>query len=177
MFVMIFLYYFCVDILLIFFQECYIFIWEMVYNVYCKLLYVFVNVLIYILFLGLLFFVFVVMIFWVVGLVGGFGGFCFFFFIIWVLFWVGNFFVIFLLVIILNVILGYIIVVVVFVYFFLLSGFFRIRDRIFNYWIWFYYILLIKYLYEVVVCNEFMRLSVFFCYEIVGNIFFQKLIV
>jgi ABC-type multidrug transport system permease subunit len=67
------------------------------------------------------------------------------------------------------VILGYTIVVAVLAYFLLLSGFFRTRDRVPNYWIWFHYISLIKYPYEAVVRNELMRSSASSCFETAGN--------
>lgn len=168
-FAMTFSYYSCVDTLPIFLQERYIFIRETAHNAYRKSSYVLANSLIYIPFLGLLSFAFAVTTFWAVGLAGGFSGFCFFFLIIWASFWAGNSFATFLSAIIPNVILGYTIVVAVLAYFLLLSGFFRTRDRIPNYWIWFHYISLIKYPYEAVVRNELMRSSAITCYETAGN--------
>lgn len=168
-FAMTFSYYSCVDTLPIFLQERYIFIRETAHNAYRKSSYVLANSLIYIPFLGLLSFAFAVTTFWTVGLAGGFSGFCFFFLIIWASFWAGNSFATFLSAIIPNVILGYTIVVAVLAYFLLLSGFFRTRDRIPNYWIWFHYISLIKYPYEAVVRNELMRSSTSACFETAGN--------
>ncbi|KAG0611831.1 hypothetical protein M758_7G168200 [Ceratodon purpureus] len=170
-FAMTFSYYSCVDTLPIFLQERYIFIRETAHNAYRKSSYVLANAIIYIPFLGLLSFAFAVTTFWAVGLAGGFSGFCFFFLILWASFWAGNSFATFLSAIIPNVILGYTIVVAVLAYFLLLSGFFRTRDRIPNYWIWFHYISLIKYPYEAVVRNELMRSSVHACYETAGQIF------
>lgn len=168
-FAMTFSYYSCVDTLPIFLQERYIFIRETAHNAYRKSSYVLANAIIYIPFLGLLSFAFAVTTFWAVGLAGGFGGFCFFFLIIWASFWAGNSFATFLSAIIPNVILGYTIVVAVLAYFLLLSGFFRTRDRIPDYWIWFHYVSLIKYPYEAVVRNELMRSSAHACYENAGN--------
>ena len=168
-FAMTFSYYSCVDTLPIFLQERYIFIRETAHNAYRKSSYVLANAIIYIPFMGLLSFAFAVTTFWAVGLAGGFSGFCFFFLIMWASFWAGNSFATFLSAIIPNVILGYTIVVAVLAYFLLLSGFFRTRDRIPNYWIWFHYISLIKYPYEAVVRNELMRPSAYACYETAGN--------
>lgn len=168
-FAMSFTYYSCVDTLPIFLQERYIFIRETAHNAYRKSSYVLANALIYIPFLGILSLAFAVTTFWAVGLAGGISGFCFFFLVIWASFWAGNSFATFLSAIIPNVILGYTIVVAVLAYFLLLSGFFRTRDRVPNYWIWFHYISLIKYPYEAVVRNELMRSSASSCFETAGK--------
>lgn len=168
-FAMSFTYYSCVDTLPIFLQERYIFIRETTHNAYRKSSYVLANALIYIPFLGILSLAFAVTTFWAVGLSGGISGFVFFFLVIWASFWAGNSFATFLSAIIPNVILGYTIVVAVLAYFLLLSGFFRTRDRIPKYWIWFHYISLIKYPYEAVVRNELMASAASSCFETAGK--------
>jgi len=176
-FAMSFTYYSCVDTLPIFLQERFIFMRETSHNAYRKSSYVLANAIVYIPFLGVLSLAFAVTTFWGVGLSGGVHGFLFFFLIIWASFWSGNSFATFLSAIIPNVILGYTVVVAVLAYFLLLSGFFRSRDRIPDYWLWFHYMSLIKYPYEAVVRNELMNSSLAgdnaaaACYETAGEIF------
>jgi ABC-type multidrug transport system permease subunit len=143
------------DALPVFLVERYIFFRETAHNAYRRSSYVLSNAIVTfppLIFLSL---AFAAISFFAVGLAGGAEGFVFFVLIVLASFWAGSGFVTFLSGVVPNAIIGYTVVVAVLSYFLLLSGFFVIRDRIPDYWIWLHYISLIKYPYEAVMLNEF----------------------
>ncbi|XP_047047033.1 ABC transporter G family member 16-like [Lolium rigidum] len=143
------------DALPVFLVERYIFFRETAHNAYRRSSYVLSNAIVTLPPLIFLSLAFAAISFFAVGLAGGAEGFVFFVLIVLASFWAGSGFVTFLSGVVPNAIIGYTVVVAVLSYFLLLSGFFVIRDRIPDYWIWLHYISLIKYPYEAVMLNEF----------------------
>ncbi|XP_047052226.1 ABC transporter G family member 1-like [Lolium rigidum] len=143
------------DALPVFLFERYIFYRETAHNAYRRSSYVLSNAILTfppLIFLSL---VFAAISFFAVGLAGGAEGFVFYVLIVLASLWAGSGFVTFLSGVVPNMIIGYTVVVAALSYFLLLSGFFVIRDRIPDYWIWLHYLSLIKYPYEAVMLNEF----------------------
>ncbi|KAI3959763.1 hypothetical protein MKW92_002609 [Papaver armeniacum] len=143
------------DVLAVFLQDRYIFMRETAYNAYRRSSYVLYHSIIVIPTLFILSILLASLTFSSVGLDGGYSGFLFYLFAIFASFWAGNSLVSLVSGLVSQVMLGYIVIMPAIGIFLLLSGFFIHRDSLPSYWIWFHYISVLKYPYQVMLLNEF----------------------
>ncbi|OMP08058.1 ABC transporter-like protein [Corchorus olitorius] len=134
---------------------------ETAYNAYRRSSYVLARSLISIPTFITLSLIFSVILFWPIGFSGGFFGFFFFFLTNMAMFWTASSLVAFFGGAFSNTFIAFIISVAVESYFLFFSGFLLTRDRIPKYLTWLHYISVMKYPYEAMAQNEFLRSKCF----------------
>jgi ABC-type multidrug transport system permease subunit len=160
---MVTLFYICVIVLPAFLEERYIFYRETSHNAYRRSSFVisraisgFPSLVLYsVVFAGITYFP--------VGLDGGLHGFLYYTICTLAAFWSFSGFANFLSGILSELVSGFTVVINSITIFLIFCGFYRNRDRIPNYWLWFHYISLMKYPYQGVMQNEFSHNST--CYS------------
>ncbi|CAI5537428.1 unnamed protein product [Closterium sp. Naga37s-1] len=141
----------------IFIMERNIFIRETSHNTYRASTYVVATMAVYIPLQALMAMTLTLESWWTVGLSGGFAGALFFATICFLCLFTGNAIATFASSFFKNMILAYATVISTMAYFTLVSGFYIHRTSIPKFWIWLHYISPMKYAFEALVQNEFVR--------------------
>jgi ABC-type multidrug transport system permease subunit len=157
------MFYICVNALPVFLEERYILYRETSHNAYRLSSYVISRAIADFPALVMYSLVFAGITYFPVGLDGGLHGFLYYTICTLAAFWCGSGFATFLSSILSEYVSGFSVVMAAIRFFGLFCGFYRNRDRIPDYWLWFHYISLVKYPYQGVMQNEFGNNST--CYS------------
>ncbi|KAI3966758.1 hypothetical protein MKW92_025066 [Papaver armeniacum] len=143
------------DRLAVCFRDEYIFMRETSYNAYRRSSYVVYRSIIDIPIILVLSIILASITFWSVGLDGGYSGFLFYYVVVVATFLAGHSLVTLVSGLVSDIKTGFVVVMPLSGLFLLFSGFFRHRDRIPSYWIWFHYTSVVKYTFQATLLNEF----------------------